>query len=177
MRAPVGARAGAHTTLRYTPSRHETAQREPCPAKACSLTPHTADSRQHSAVSLSYALAHITQPTRETRNAVRKRVSRYYICLHPANQQYTVRLTNNQQVPCLSVRHRSRGIIRHLIAVRRRCPAALRLPEVARGCLRCGLRLPERLPDVRLPFLSVIASGRDAVLLELLAQLPDKEQG
>ena len=154
----MGARAGAHTTLRYTPSRHETAQREPCPAKACSLTPHTADSRQHSAVSLSYALAHITQPTRETRNAVRKR-SRYYICLHPANQQYTVRLTNNQQVPCLSVRHRSRGIIRHLIAVRRRCPAALRLPEVARGCLRCGLRLPERLPDVRLPFLQSSPAG------------------
>ena len=168
----MGARAGAHTTLRYTPSRHETAQREPCPAKACSLTPHTADSSQ---LVLRFS-THITQPTRETRNAVRKR-SRYYICLHPANQQYTVRLTNNQQVPCLSVRHRSRGIIRHLIAVRRRCPAALRLPEVARGCLRCGLRLPERLPDVRLPFLSVIASGRDAVLLELLAQLPDKEQG
>ena len=126
VRAPVGARAGAHTTLRYTPSRHETAQREPCPAKACSLTPHTADSSQ---LVLRFS-THITQPTRETRNAVRKR-SRYYICLHPANQQYTVRLTNNQQVPCLSVRHRSRGIIRHLIAVRRRCPAALRLPEVA----------------------------------------------
>jgi hypothetical protein len=130
VRAPVGARAGAHTTLRYTPSRHETAQREPCPATACSLTPHTADSSQ---LVLPYALAHTSHSRRakpETRSGNGKR-SRYYICLHPANQQYTVRLTNNQQVPCLSVRHRSRGIIRHLIAVRRRCPAALRLPEVA----------------------------------------------